>query len=78
MEWEPEAVKELEKIPEHVRRMAKMGIESSVEKKDKKVVTLADVKEAAQRFSALMETAGSFEVSIKSSVSAPMMPSRPA
>jgi len=55
MEWEPEAVKELEKIPEHVRRMAKMGIESSVEKKDKKVVTLADVKEAAQRFSALME-----------------------
>jgi len=55
MEWKPDAEKELEKIPEHVRNMAKMGIESSLEKKGKTVVTLEDVKEAKQRFGALME-----------------------
>lgn len=55
MDWEPEASKELEKIPEHVRKMAKMGIETSVEKKSKNAVTLQDVKEAAERFGALME-----------------------
>lgn len=56
MEWEPDAAKELDKIPEHVRRMAKMGIEMSLEKKGKNIVTPEDVKEAAQRFGALMET----------------------
>ncbi len=55
MEWETGAAKELEKIPEHVRKMAKMGIDSSVEKKGKHVVTLEDVKEAARQFGALME-----------------------
>ncbi|VVB90452.1 CGGC domain protein [uncultured archaeon] len=55
MQWEPEAAKELEKIPEHVRQMAKMGIETSVEKKGNNIVTLEDVREAAQRFGALME-----------------------
>lgn len=55
MDWEPEASKELEKIPEHVRKMAKMGIETSVEKKGKNTVTLQDVREAAERFGALME-----------------------
>ncbi len=55
MEWEPEAEKELEKVPEHVRSMAKMGIETSVEKKGKNIVTLADVKEASEQFRALME-----------------------
>lgn len=55
MDWEPEASKELEKIPEHVRKMAKMGIETSVEKKGKTAVTLQDVKETAERFRSLME-----------------------
>lgn len=55
MDWEPDAEKELEKIPEHVRKMAKMGIETSVEKKGKNIVTLQDVKETAERFGALME-----------------------
>lgn len=55
MEWEPEALKSLEKIPENVRKMAKMGIETSVEKKGKTIVTIADVKEASERFGALME-----------------------
>ncbi len=55
MEWDSEASRELEKVPEHVRKMAKMGIEASVEKKGKNIVTIEDVKEAAQRFGALME-----------------------
>ena len=55
MEWKPDAEKELEKVPGHVRKMAKMGIESTVEKKGKNIVTIEDVKEAAQRFGALME-----------------------
>ena len=55
MEWEPEAEKELEKVPGHVRSMAKMGIEASVEKKGRDIVTLADVKEAAEQFRALMK-----------------------
>jgi hypothetical protein len=50
MEWESDAAKELEKIPEHVRSMAKIGIETLVEKKSKNIVTMEDVKEAAQRF----------------------------
>ena len=35
MEWKPYALNELEKVPEHVRSMAKMGIETAVEKKGK-------------------------------------------
>ncbi len=54
MEWEPEATKELEKVPEHVRSMAKMGIEMSAEKKGKITVTLADVKETEEQFRSLM------------------------
>ena len=55
MEWEPDATKELEKVPEHVRSMAKMGIELSVEKKGKKKVTLSDVKETEEQFRALLK-----------------------
>ena len=55
MEWEPEAIKELEKVPQHVRNMAKMGIETSVEKQGKITVTLADVKETEEEFRALMK-----------------------
>jgi predicted metal-binding protein len=55
MDWEPEATKELGKVPEHVRDMAKMGIEMSAEKKGKITVTLADVKETEQEFRALMK-----------------------
>jgi predicted metal-binding protein len=55
MDWEPEAAKELEKIPDSVRKMAKMGIETSVEKKGKSLVTTEDVKEAIERVGALME-----------------------
>lgn len=55
MEWEPEAAKELEKVPEHVRSMAKMGIEMSAGKKGKNKVTPDDVKEAAEQFGALMK-----------------------
>ena len=55
MEWEKDAEKELGKIPEHVRNMAKMGIETSVEKKGKSTVTMDDVAEARERFSSLME-----------------------
>jgi hypothetical protein len=35
MEGEPKVEKELEKVPVHVRRMARMGIETSVEKKER-------------------------------------------
>ncbi len=55
MEWEPEALKELEKVPSHVRIMAKTGIEMSVEKKGSTIVTLADVREAESQFRALMK-----------------------
>ncbi len=55
MEWETEATKELEKVPVHVRIMAKMGIEMSVEKKGKAIVTLDDVREAEEQFRALMK-----------------------
>jgi predicted metal-binding protein len=55
MEWEPDAIKELEKVPEHVRSMAKMGIETSVEKKRGMIVTLSDVREAESQFRALMK-----------------------
>lgn len=55
MEWEIDALKELEKVPENVRKMAKMGIETSVEKKGKTKVNVDDVKEAKERFGSLME-----------------------
>ena len=55
MQWEPEAEKELEKVPEHVRSMAKMGIETSVEKKGRSTVAPADVREAAEQFRSLMK-----------------------
>ena len=54
MEWEPEATKELEKVPQHVRNMAKMSIEMSAEEKGKIAVTLADVKETEEQFRSLM------------------------
>lgn len=54
MEWEPEASKELEKVPQHVRSMAKMGIEMAVEKKGKTIVTISDVNEAAEQFRGMM------------------------
>lgn len=55
MEWEQDAIKELEKVPAHVRSMAKMGIETSVEKKGRTTVTLDDVREAESQFRALMK-----------------------
>jgi predicted metal-binding protein len=55
MEWEPDALKELEKVPEHVRNMAKMGIEMSAEKKGKAMVTLNDVREAEEQFRGMMK-----------------------
>ena len=54
MEWKPDALKELEKVPEHVRSMAKMGIETAAEKKGKNLVTIEDVNEAAAQFRAIM------------------------
>jgi predicted metal-binding protein len=54
MEWEPEALKELEKVPEHVRSMAKIGIETSVGKRGKNIVTIEDVKETEAQFKALL------------------------
>lgn len=53
MEWEPEALKQLDIVPEHVRKMAKMGIESSVGKKGKNIVTKEDVEEAAHQYGVL-------------------------
>lgn len=55
MEWEPEAEKELGKVPESVRKMARMGIEMSAEKKGKSTIALEDVEEARRQFSSLME-----------------------
>ncbi|HMB46568.1 MAG TPA: CGGC domain-containing protein, partial [Candidatus Methanoperedens sp.] len=55
MEWKADAIKELEKVPENVRNMAKMGIETAVEKKGENIVTLKDVNEAAAQFRAIME-----------------------
>jgi predicted metal-binding protein len=55
MEWEKDAEIEIGKIPEHVRKMAKMGIETAVEKKGKNCVTLDDVAEAMVRFGGLMQ-----------------------
>lgn len=61
MEWKPDALKELEKVPEHVRSMAKMGIETAVEKKGKNLVTVEDVIEAAAQFKAIMGERGNRE-----------------
>jgi len=61
MEWKPDALKELEKVPEHVRNMAKMGIETTVEKKGKNIVTIDDVNEAAAQFRAIMGKGGAEE-----------------
>ncbi len=55
MEWEPEATKELDKVPAHVRSMAKMGIEMSAEKKGNSIVTIVDVREAESQFRSLMK-----------------------
>lgn len=54
MEWKEDALKELEKVPGHVRNMAKMGIEMAVEKKGKNIVTIEDVNEAAAQFRSIM------------------------
>lgn len=54
MEWNPDALKGLEKVPEHVRDMARMGIETSAGKKGKNKVTIEDVNEAAAQFRAVM------------------------
>ena len=54
MEWESEALKELEKVPEHVRSMAKMGIETVAGKRGKNIVTIEDVKETEAQFRALL------------------------
>ncbi len=54
MEWEPEALKELEKVPEHVRSMAKIGIETSVGKREKNIVTIGNVKEVEAQFRAFL------------------------
>lgn len=54
MEWKEDALKELEKVPGHVRNMAKMGIETAVEKKGKNIVTIEDVNEAAAQFRSIM------------------------
>ncbi len=56
MEWNPDALLELEKVPERVRNMAKMGIEAAVEKKRKIIVTLEDVREATAKVRDLMGT----------------------
>lgn len=49
MEWEPEALQELEKVPSHVRIMAKMAIEMSLGKKGNTIVTLEDIKKMITR-----------------------------
>ena len=54
MEWKKDALKELDKVPEHVRNMAKMGIENAAEKKGKNTVSIEDVNEAAAQFMAIM------------------------
>ena len=68
MEWEPEATKELEKVPQHVRSMAKMGIETAVEKKGKNIVTIEDVNEAASQFKAIMGKGNNEEKTTKIAV----------
>lgn len=54
MQWNEDALKELEKVPGHVRNMAKMGIETAAEKKGKNMVTIEDVNEAAAQFRSIM------------------------
>jgi predicted metal-binding protein len=68
MDWKPNALKELEKVPEHVRNMAKMGIETAVEKKGKNIVTIEDVNEAAAQFRAIMGKGGTEEKTTKIAV----------
>lgn len=68
MEWKQDALKELEKVPEHVRSMAKMGIETAVEKKGKSIVTVEDVNEAAAQFRAIMGNKEKEEKKIKIAV----------
>jgi hypothetical protein len=71
MEWKADALKELEKVPENVRNMAKMGIETAVEKKGKNIVTLDDVNEAAAQFRAIMGKEEKEEKTTKIAVDAP-------
>jgi len=50
VKWETKALEELDKIPENLRRMAKMSIEEEVERKGKDIVKAEDVKHAKERF----------------------------
>lgn len=50
MDWDSDALKELEIVPEHVREMAKYGVEEIARKKGRTRVTVEDVKEGWQRY----------------------------
>jgi predicted metal-binding protein len=55
MQWEAEALKELEKAPEFVRDMAKRKVETEVSKKGKDRVSLDDVREVFQEYMSYLE-----------------------
>lgn len=56
MEWDKEALKELEKVPEFVRDMAKNKVENVVKEKGKEGVSLKDVQEVFEEYMSFMET----------------------
>jgi len=55
MQWDTEALKELEKAPEFVRDMAKRKVEGEVSKKGKDLVSLKDVQEVFEEYMSYLE-----------------------
>ena len=55
MQWDTEALKELEKAPEFVRDMAKRKVEGEVSKKGKDCVSLKDVQEVFEEYMSYLE-----------------------
>jgi len=56
MEWDKEALKELEKAPEFVRDMAKNKVENVVKEKGEEGVSLKDVQEVFEEYMSFLET----------------------
>ena len=55
MQWDNDALKELEKAPEFVRDMAKRKVEGEVNKKGKDRVSLDDVQEIFEEYMSYLE-----------------------
>ncbi len=58
MDWDQEATKALEMVPEHVREMAKYGIEEIARKRGRSRVTAEEVKEGWKKYGSQFRKGG--------------------